>query len=175
MLLAPESHQRIEAFLRDHLRSESLILPPVYIYSGQWSQRLTKAFHIQAITFGRHIFIAAKAIGRDDKGRLVVPAGLIAHEATHVVQYQQAGFIGFIFSYVQEYWRALRKQRQGWCKAARLAAYFAITHECEAYEAESAYAGWVALEKMKDRKEIASPSPGENGAGQKQSIPESVL
>ncbi len=175
MLLAPESHQCIEAFLRDHFENETLRLPPVYIYTGRWSQRLTKAFHIQAITFGRRIFIAAKAVGRDDMGRLVVSAGLIAHEATHVVQYQQAGFIGFLFSYTREYWRALREQRQGWSKAARLAAYFAIKHECEAYEAESAYAIWLALEKMKEEKETASSTPCGKDAGQEQSIPDSVL
>jgi Domain of unknown function (DUF4157) len=156
MLLASESHRRIEAFLRAHLRSETLRLPPVFIYCGRWSRYLTSAFSILAITFGQRIFIAANAVSRDDSGRLVVSARLIAHEAVHVVQYQQAGFIGFLFSYAREYWRALQGQRQGLGKAARLAAYFAIKQECEAYEAENAYAGWLAQEMMNEEKNAAS-------------------
>ncbi len=171
MLLASESHQRIEAFLRSHLRSETLRLPPVFIYCGRWSRYLTSTFDILAITVGRRIFIAAKAISRDEHGRLIVSARLIAHEAVHVVQYEQAGVLGFLFSYVREYWRALRGQRQGWGKGARLAAYFAIKHECEAYEAENAYAGWCALEMMNEEKESTSPAPLETNAEPEQSTP----
>lgn len=164
MLLASESHQRIEAFLRHHLRSETLRLPPVIIYNGRWARYLTSAFQILAITFGRRIFVAAKTVRRDDEGRLVVSARLIAHEAMHVVQYQQAGFIGFLFLYVREYWRALRGQRQGWNKAARLAAYFTIKQECEAYEAENAYAGWCAQEMMDEGKAADHPTRLEKDA-----------
>jgi hypothetical protein len=156
MLLAPESHRQIEDFLRDHLRSETLRLPPVFIYSGRFARWLTGSLQILAITFGRRIIVASKVVKRDEKGRLTVPAGLIAHEATHVIQYSQAGFVGFLFSYLREYWRALREQRQGLSKAARNAAYFAIKHEREAYEAESAYAGWVALAKLNAEREAAA-------------------
>jgi hypothetical protein len=156
MLLASESHQRLEAFLRNHLRDEKLRLPPVIIYSGRWAHYLTSAFDILAITFGRRIFVAAKAVRRDEAGRLTVSAKLIAHEAVHIVQYQQAGMIGFLSSYLWEYWRALRGQRRGWSKAARLAAYFALKQECEAYDAESAYAVWSAQELMGEEKEPLS-------------------
>jgi hypothetical protein len=165
MLLASESHQRIEAFLKCHLRDEQLRLPPLLIYSGRWSRYLTNAFNILAITFGRRIFVAAKTIQRDDDGRLVVSARLIAHEAVHVVQYQQAGFVGFLFSYVREYWRVLREQQQGWSRAARLAAYFAIKQECEAYEAESAYDVWLAREMMSEEKRTTSPIYRDRDAG----------
>jgi hypothetical protein len=171
MLLASESHQRIEAFLRCHLQSETLRLPPVFIYSGRCARYLTRSFNILAITFGRRIFVAAKTVRRDDEGRLVVSARLIAHEAVHVVQYQQAGFIGFLFSYAREYWRALKGQRQGCGKAARLAAYFAIKHECEAYEAESAYAVWLAKLEMHGEGEAVSPMRSEKDAEPKQSLP----
>ena len=168
MLLAPESHERIEAFLRDHLQDEKLKLPPVFIYSGRVARWLTGSLQILAITFGRRIIVASKVIVRDEQGRLTVPAELIAHEATHVIQYQEAGFIGFLFSYLKEYWLALKEHRQGWSKAARNAAYFAIRHEREAYGAESAYASWVALAKMTEEdaasiepqlKEVSEPKP----------------
>jgi hypothetical protein len=155
MLLSPESHKQIEAFLRDHLRSDALELPPVIIYAGRGARWLTSTFGILAITFGRRIFVASKVIGRDEHGRLTLPAGLIAHEATHVVQYSQNGFIGFLLSYLGEYWRALKEQ-PGWGRAARDAAYFAIEQEREAYQAESAYAVWAGLEKMNEEKVIAS-------------------
>jgi hypothetical protein len=148
MRLARESHQQIEAFLREHFRDERLRLPPVFIYCGRLSQWLTRRFQILAITFGRRIFVAAKEIKRDEQGRLTAPAGLIAHEATHVLQYERAGFVGFLASYLWEYWRILREQRQGWSKSARHAAYFAIKQEREAYEAEQAFAVWSSLEKL---------------------------
>jgi hypothetical protein len=156
MLLAPESHRRIESFLRYHLRNDALRLPPIFIYSGRWTRWLTSAFNILAITFGRRIFVAPKVVERDDERRLTVSAGLIAHEATHVAQYEQAGFIRFLFSYLWEYWRALREQ-QGWNKSARHAAYFAIKQEREAYDAESAYAVWSGLEKMRDEEAALLP------------------
>jgi hypothetical protein len=159
MILAPESHKRIEAFLRAHLQDERLKLPPVFIYSGRMARWLTGRLQILAITFGRRIIVASKVVVRDEQGRLTVPAGLIAHEATHVIQYQEAGIVRFLFSYLREYWRALQEHRQGWSKAARNAAYFAIKHEREAYEAESAYATWVALAKMAEEKAASSSLP----------------
>ena len=175
MLLASESHQRIEAFLRYHLRDEKLRLPPIHIYCGRWSRYLTSAFSILAITFGRRIFVATKALKHDDEGRLVVSARLIAHEAVHVTQYQQAGFIGFLLSYAGEFWRSLRGLRQGWGKAARLAAYFAIKQECEAYEAENAYDVWLAQEKMNAEKMTGYPHQPEKGAEPERSLPGSAL
>ena len=162
MVLAPESHERIQAFLREHLRNDTLKLPRLFIYSGRTARWLTGSLQILAITFGRRIIVASKVVVRDEQGRLTVPAALIAHEATHVVQYQEAGVVRFLISYLREYWRALQEHRQGWSKAARNAAYFAIKHEREAYEAESAYASWVALAKMTEE-QTASTSPGLKG------------
>jgi len=145
MRLAPESHRRIETFLRDHLGREGLKLPPVYIHSGRGARLLTSTFDILAITFGRHVFVAPKVIGRDDEGRATVSAKLIAHEATHVVQYHESGRVGFLYSYLLEYWRALLSQ-PGWDKAARRIAYMKIRQEREAYEAENAYRVWNGCE-----------------------------
>ncbi len=112
------------------------------IYRGPVARWVTRTFGILAITFGRRVFVAPKVVGHDRSGRLTVPARLMAHEATHVVQYAQAGFAGFLFSYLREYWRALSKQT-GWGKTARQAAYMAIRQEREAYDAERAYALWT--------------------------------
>jgi Domain of unknown function (DUF4157) len=168
MLLAPESHKQIEAFLREHLRRDELRLPPVRVYSGRFARWLTGHLQILAITFGRRVIVASKAVVRDEQGRLTVPAGLLAHEATHVIQYQEAGFVRFLFSYLREYWRALHEHRQGWGKAARNAAYFAIKHEREAYEAEHAYAVWAALAQMnKEKAAAASSLPGKDSEPEK--------
>ena len=147
MKLASESHKRIESFLQDHFHEEKLRLPVIHVYSGRFSRRLTGTFGILAITFGRRIFVAPKVIKRDERKRLTVPAALVAHEATHVVQYGTAGFAGFLVSYLREYWRGLMDQKQGWGKAARKAAYFGIKQEREAYEAEAAYATWKSKDE----------------------------
>jgi hypothetical protein len=153
MRLAPESHKQIESFLREYLKDEGLKLPPVFIYSGRFARWLTETLSILAITFGRRIFIAPKVIKLDESSHLTVPASLIAHEAVHVVQYHRAGVIGFFFSYLREYFGVLRKQKQGWGKAARTAAYFGIEHELEAYAAEAAYASWRPLQKMLEKQQ----------------------
>ena len=149
MRLAPEAHRHIEAFLRERKQCESLRLPPVSVYVGRWARLLTGTFGILAITFGRRVFVSARVVKRDERGRLTVPAGLLAHEAMHVVQYGEAGFAGFLLSYLGEYWRGLRAQ-PGWGRAAREAAYRAIKQEREAYEAEDAYRVWAALVKMRE-------------------------
>jgi|ERR1043165_3818167 hypothetical protein len=151
MKLASESRQRIEKFLRDHFHDEKLELPTIHLYCGRFSRLLTGAFDILAITFGRRIFVAPKVVKLDEEKRLTVPASLVAHEATHVVQYSNAGFLGFLISYLSEYLRGLRSQQQGWGKAARKAAYFGIKQEREAYEAEAAYAIWNAMEEQGGR------------------------
>jgi hypothetical protein len=156
MKLASESHQRIEKFLRDHFHDEKLRLPVIHVYSGRFSDWFTSAFGILAITFGRRIFIAPKVIKRDERKRLTVPAALIAHEATHVVQYGAAGFAGFLVSYLREYRRGLLDQKKGWGKAARQAAYFGIKQEREAYEAEAAYATWKSMDNEKQNPEVRS-------------------
>ena len=143
MRLASESHGLIEKFLRDRFHLPTLKLPPVFIYHGRVAHCLTKTFHIGAITFGRHIFVAPKLMERDGDGRLCVPGWLIAHEATHVWQYQREGFMGFLISYLKGYWRALRMEKS-WNGEARMKAYLAIKEECDARESETAYAVWVA-------------------------------
>jgi len=159
MKLASESHQRIEKFLRDHFHNEKLRLPVIHVYSGRFSGWLTRAFGILAITFGRRIFVTPKVIKRDERERLTAPAALIAHEATHVVQYGAAGFSGFLVSYLREYGRGLLDQKKGWGKSARQAAYFGIRQEREAYEAEAAYATWKSKDDEKQESGVRSQKP----------------
>jgi hypothetical protein len=149
MKLASESQRHIEKFLRDHFHDDKLELPTIYLYCGRFSLWLTSSFGILAITFGRRIFVAPKVVKLDEGRRLTVPASLVAHEATHALQYCNAGFLRFLVSYLNEYLRGLRSQKKGWGKAARQAAYFGIKQEREAYEAEAAYAIWNAM-KGKD-------------------------
>jgi hypothetical protein len=142
MLLSADSHQRIEKFHRHFGGDERLRLPPVHLYNGRVSRWLTHAFHIGAITFGRHVFIRPELTSRDTAGRWTAPAWLVAHETTHVLQYEEAGFMSFLISYLRDYWRGLRRQKS-WNAAARMEAYNAIRVERAAREAERAYAEWM--------------------------------
>lgn len=160
MRLAPEAHRHIEAFLRERKGREALRLPPVHVYVGRWSRLLTGTFGILAITLGRRVFVSARVVKRNERGRLTIPAGLLAHEAMHVVQYTDAGFVSFLFSYLREYWRELRAQ-PGWGRAARQAAYLAIKHEREAYEAEGEYSAWAALVRMSEEKSVLERTDSE--------------
>ncbi|MBA3806611.1 MAG: DUF4157 domain-containing protein [Acidobacteria bacterium] len=143
MRLATESHQLIETFMAERFGLEMQKLPPISLHHGRVAGWLTRTLKISAITFGRHIFVAPKRVARDESGRLSIPGWLIVHEATHVLQYERAGFFGFLFSYLCGYWRALRAQ-QMWNKGARMAAYLAIEEECDARDAEAAFKDWIA-------------------------------
>jgi hypothetical protein len=149
MRLARASHERIEEFLRAHYHDELLKLPPVQLHKGRLARWLTKTFRIGAITFGRHIFINPELIRRNQQGHCLVPGWLIAHEAVHVLQYEHAGFVRFLFAYLRGYYGALRTHRR-WDRAARNQAYRALKEECDAYAAESAYPLWKADENDKD-------------------------
>jgi hypothetical protein len=142
MRLAPASHKLLEEFHRHLAGDDDLRLPPVHLYSGSVARWLTHTFNIGAITFGRRVFISPDLIRKEPEGRLLAPAWLVAHETTHVLQYEEAGFSGFLFRYLREYWQNLRGKER-WNAAARMEAYHAIKMECAAREAETAYAAWT--------------------------------
>ena len=142
MFLDAESHEHLEDFLREHFHDPGLRLPPLYFYESRLLGWVVRAFHLGAITFGRRIFVLPKYMERDARGRLTIPGWLAAHEATHVLQYERAGFAGFLVRYLRGYWRALREQKKRNNEAAHKAAYLAIREEREAHEAEEAYAAW---------------------------------
>ena len=156
MRLSAESQRLVEEFLRERFRLATLRLSPISIYHGSVALWLTRTFRIGAITFGRHIFIAPDMIKRNESGSLTVPGWLLAHEATHVWQYQLAGFIGFLSSYLSEYWRALREQGK-WDSDARTKAYLAISQERDARESEAFYSTWVAEKKCSTMDADSSP------------------
>jgi hypothetical protein len=139
MLLAAESHERLERFFREHLRDTGLRLPPLYFHRSRILLWLGRPFHLGAITFGRRIFVLPEYIRRDTEGRLTIDGSIAAHEATHVLQYERAGWAGFLRLYLRGYWRALRAQGR-FSGAAHTNAYLAIREETEAREAEEAYA-----------------------------------
>lgn len=138
MRLSAETHQRIEAFFREHAGDAGLILPPIKIHAGWFANLLTRLIGINGITFGRHVFIRSWLVGSDARGRATIDALLLVHEAAHVLQYERGGYARFFRSYLRDYWRALRAGGR-WDWDGRNAAYLAIAEECEARAAEIAY------------------------------------
>ena len=116
-------------------------LPPVFVHAGFWAECVTRVLRIAAITIGRHVLVSPKVVGRDERGRLTLPGGLLAHEAAHVRQFQQAGFLPFVFHYAREYLAFLKRGGKFDAKA-RMEAYEQITREREAREVEAAYLKW---------------------------------
>lgn len=102
---------------------------------------MTGWLRVGAVTFGRHILLAPKRVTESD-GCLRTEGWLIAHEATHVLQYESDGHVRFLFRYFYGYWRALRESGKGWSKEASMSAYLAIEAERVAHEVERAYQVW---------------------------------
>jgi hypothetical protein len=143
MLLAPDSHARLEEFFRHHLRDETLRLPVVHVHAGGFSKRLTRILNIQAITFSRTIFIAPRLLRSDEGDILLAPAHLVVHEAAHVLQYRRVGLVQFLFRYLWEYVRALIGC-DGRGAKSHAASYRAISFEAQARAAEDAFVAWRA-------------------------------
>ena len=140
MRLADESHNKVEQFFREARRDPRLTLPPVYVHGGLFAGLLTWVVGgMSGITFGRHVFVRPSLVGRDAAGRARVPARLLVHEAAHVLQYEERGFVRFLFDYLLDYLRQLRAGGR-WDAQGRMAAYLAIEDEREARSAEHLYA-----------------------------------
>ncbi|HEV3467751.1 MAG TPA: DUF4157 domain-containing protein [Pyrinomonadaceae bacterium] len=139
MKLSAETHERVEAFFRRHTNDAGLTLPPIHVHAGRFANLLTTLNGISGITFGRHVFVRSRLVGRDAGGRPTIGGRLLVHEAAHVLQYERSGYPRFLRTYLRGYWRALREGGR-WDKAARNAAYLAIAEEREARAAELAYA-----------------------------------
>ncbi|MCA1558641.1 MAG: DUF4157 domain-containing protein [Acidobacteria bacterium] len=140
MILARESHERLEKFFREYFNDPQLLLPPIFIHRGRLARFITKRLRIGAITFGRHILLSPNRVV-DAGGNLSTQGWLVAHEATHVLQYEREGYVGFFFKYLKDYWRALRASGK-WSREARMKAYLAIEAERIAHEVERAYHTW---------------------------------
>jgi hypothetical protein len=140
MKLARESHQRLEKFFREYFDDPQLKLPPIHLHRGRVARFVTKQLRIGAITIGRHILLSPSRVTQAD-GNLSTKGWLVAHEATHVLQYEQAGYVRFFFRYFYGYWVALRAGRK-WDREARMNAYLSIEAERIAHEVERAYQAW---------------------------------
>jgi hypothetical protein len=141
MRLAEESRARLERFFRSYERDETLRLPVVFVHAGFWSDGLTRFLRIAAITVGRHIFVSRDAVRRNARGQLTMHGRLLAHETAHARQFQQAGFLPFVYNYAREY-VAFLVRRGKFDGRARFEAYEQITREREAREVEAAYLKW---------------------------------
>lgn len=160
MRLSTDTHKQVEEFLRATSGDPHLRFPPIRVYGGRLSRLLTKTFKIGAITIGRHIVVSPNLMERDGEGRVRVPGWLLAHEGTHVMQYEQAGLFRFLRSYLREYWQSMRKGK--WTKEAHKEAYLNLSTEVAARAAEEAYAAWRAA--MREEKEVASKTKPQTNA-----------
>ena len=140
MRLSDESHSHVEQFFREHLGDPGLALPRIRLHTGFCARLLMLASAgMGAMTLGRHVFVRPGLLRNDSEGRVTLPGWLVVHEAAHVLQYAERGFVRFLCGYVRGYCRALRAGGR-WDAAGRMAAYLAIEEEREARRAEDAYA-----------------------------------
>jgi Domain of unknown function (DUF4157) len=138
---SPAAHAELESFFREHLQDGALRLPPINFRSGALARLLTGLGRVQAVTLGSRVFVAPGSLRRDAAGAWRLPARLTAHEAAHVLQYRREGAARFLFNYLREYFRGLR--RAGRLNApGRVRAYLKISYEREARAAEDAFARW---------------------------------
>jgi hypothetical protein len=140
MRLARESHERLEKFFREYFKDPQLRLPPVYLHRGRVARLVTKKLSVGAVTIGRHILLSPGRVTERD-GSLTAEGWLVAHEATHILQYERDGYIRFFFRYFYGYWRALLGGGK-LTGEARMSAYLAIEAERIAHEVERAYQAW---------------------------------
>ena len=139
MRLSNDSHSHVEQFLRAHRGDAGLVLPRIHFHGGLFARLLMMSAGMGAMTLGRHVFVRPLLLKKDELGRVTLPGWLVVHEATHVIQYAERGFVRFMLGYLRGYWRALRESGR-WGAAGRMAAYLAIAEEQEARVAEHAYA-----------------------------------
>jgi hypothetical protein len=139
MRLSAESHARVEQFFREYSNEPGLSLPPINFHGGLTARVLMAFAGVDAITFGRQVFVRPGLFGRGREGRATLQGWLVVHEAAHVLQYAERGFARFLRDYLRGYGRALREGGR-WDARGRMAAYMAIAEEREALAAEAAYA-----------------------------------
>lgn len=147
MKLATASHSKIENFFRVYFKDSNLKLPAFHIHCGFWAKTLCRVFKINGITLGRHVFIDPVFVTRSLDGKINAPFELIVHESTHVLQYANEGFIGFLYSYLKEWFAFLRRQKKRDLET-RWQAYYGIRHEEEARAAAEAYRSWRTESKQ---------------------------
>jgi hypothetical protein len=141
MRLSHKSHTQLESFFRDYYDDAELKLPEIRIFSKRAARLITKSNHVYAITFGRFIFVKPDILTRDSNDELYVSKELMAHEITHVLQYQKLGWLKFFYTYLSGYWKNLSKKEK-WDFRARTEAYLEIPHEIEARFCATKFLEW---------------------------------
>jgi hypothetical protein len=148
MKLARETHRQLERFFREYFDDKKLKLPKIEIYTGRTAGFITKVLAIHGITIGRRIFIKPTLAKYNEKRRLTISKNLLSHEVAHVVQYQRLGFFGFLYKYLRDYFRLLRRKKK-WNALARMDAYWEIPHEIEARHAAQDFEKWAEQNEQK--------------------------
>jgi hypothetical protein len=141
MKLSAQTQAKFENFFRHFFDDPELSLPASNIYTKRGAGFVTKILGVQGITIGRHIFINPILSEVVAKNSLKIGKNLLAHELTHVLQYQKMGLTGFLVGYVKEYLNGL-KRRKKFNTQARREAYWEISHEIEARQAAAKFIEW---------------------------------
>src|SRR6476661_5001317 len=103
MKLSPNTHRQLESLFRMYFDDENLKLPEIELYVRRGARIVAKILSIYGITFGRFMFIQPDLLYRNSDLELCISKELLAHEATHVLQYQRLGWFRFFFNYLKGY------------------------------------------------------------------------
>lgn len=141
MKLAESSRRTIEEFFSSYTVDDDFRLPPMRFYTGKLTGLLTSFLRIHGITIGRKIFIAPELLFVNSNGEAALPDDLTVHEIAHALQYQQEGFITFLFKYFAEYFRNLKSHGK-FDQSSRNSAYYDISYEREARRAAANFLDW---------------------------------
>jgi hypothetical protein len=148
MKLSEKSHQKIEAFFREHLADERFKLPEIYFYGGKFTHYLTSVLKIEGLTIGKRIYIFPENFWIGENRKLRLDEQLVVHEITHVLQYRREGFLRFLWIYLKSYRTNLKKKKRR-DLYGRAEAYLEIPFEIEARQTASKFAAWSEKQKNK--------------------------
>lgn len=146
MRLSRKLHHQLEDFFREFFGDENLRLPEIEICCGRNANVVTKLLGVHGITLGRYIFIKPDLIYRRNSAERYISKNLLAHEATHVLQYQNFGALKFLYQYFKSYFLSLR-EKKSWNAGARLQAYLDIPFEAEARAGGAGFVDWTINER----------------------------
>lgn len=143
MKLSREVHSEIQSFFRYYFDDEILKLPEAEIYVRRGAWLFSKIFVVNGITVGRHVFIKPSLVKRNQEGRLTISKNLLVHELTHVIQYHQRGFFGFLTKYFGDYFVNLRREKDR-SFHSRMNSYLNIPDEIEARDTADKFIEWLS-------------------------------
>jgi hypothetical protein len=142
MKLSRELHSQLEIFFREFFEDENLRLPEIEIFCNRGARFVTKLISVHGITFRRFIFIKPDLICRNPELKLCISRNLLAHEATHVMQYQKLGTLKFLYRYFKSYFLNLKRSKDRNFNS-RMQAYLDIPFEREARAGGTDFVEWL--------------------------------